>query len=73
VARGRDTTLEALFHLYMLNRGLLITPFHSMLLICPATRPADVDRYSGVFQGFCSELLAAGAIGDRAPGRRQSP
>lgn len=72
VARGRDTTLEALFHLYMLNRGLLITPFHSMLLMCPATRPADLDRYTGVFQGFCSELLAAGAIGDRAPGRRQS-
>jgi glutamate-1-semialdehyde 2,1-aminomutase len=59
VARARDGTLETLFHLYMLNRGVLITPFHSMLLMCPATRAADVERYISAFQGFCAQLSAA--------------
>jgi glutamate-1-semialdehyde 2,1-aminomutase len=62
VARGRDADLETLFHLYMLNRGILITPFHSMLLTCPATTAADVERYLVVFDAFCSELSDSGAV-----------
>jgi glutamate-1-semialdehyde 2,1-aminomutase len=62
VARARDVTLETLLHLYMLNRGVLITPFHSMLLLCPDSSAADVDRYVNEFQGFCTELAASGAI-----------
>ena len=31
-------------HLFLLNRGLLITPFHNMILVCPDTRVTDVDR-----------------------------
>jgi len=62
VARSRDGTLETLLHLYMLNRGVLITPFHSMLLMCPDTGAADLDRYVNEFQGFCTQLAASGAI-----------
>jgi glutamate-1-semialdehyde 2,1-aminomutase len=56
LARTRDGTLETLLHLYMLNRGVLITPFHSMLLMCPDTTAADLERYIGVFEGLCREL-----------------
>lgn len=47
--------LEALTHLFMLNRGVLLTPFHSMLLVSPATTTADVDKLLSVFD----ELLVA--------------
>jgi glutamate-1-semialdehyde 2,1-aminomutase len=50
-----DAELEDLLHLYLLNRGVLITPFHNMALMSPATTEADVDRHTDVF----SELLAA--------------
>jgi glutamate-1-semialdehyde 2,1-aminomutase len=56
LARTRDGTIETLLHLYMLNRGVLITPFHSMLLMCPDTTAADVERYISVFEGLCREL-----------------
>ncbi len=62
VARGRNATLESLFHLHMLNQGVLITPFHSMLLVCPATTVAQVERYLAVFAAFCRHLT-----GLRAP------
>ena len=44
-----DTELEDLLHLFMLNRGVLITPFHNMALMSPATTEADVDRHTEVF------------------------
>ena len=47
--------LEALTHLFMLNRGVLLTPFHSMMLVSPATTNGDVARLLEVFD----ELLAA--------------
>jgi glutamate-1-semialdehyde 2,1-aminomutase len=56
LARTRDGSIETLLHLYMLNRGVLITPFHSMLLMCPDTANADVERYISVFEGLCREL-----------------
>jgi glutamate-1-semialdehyde 2,1-aminomutase len=58
LARTRDGSIETLLHLYMLNRGVLITPFHSMLLMCPDTTAADVERYISVFEGLCRELAA---------------
>ena len=39
-----DSELEHLLHLALLNRGVLITPFHNMLLVCPDTTPTDVAR-----------------------------
>jgi glutamate-1-semialdehyde 2,1-aminomutase len=50
-----DAELEEFLHLFLLNRGVLITPFHNMALMSPATAEADVDRHTEVF----SEALAA--------------
>ena len=58
VARGRDGVLESLLHVYFMNRGVLITPFHSMLLMCPATTRADAGRYVEVLELFCAALTA---------------
>jgi glutamate-1-semialdehyde 2,1-aminomutase len=54
-----DPELERYLHLYGLNRGVLITPFHNMALISPATRPDQVDRHSAAFDGALGELFAA--------------
>jgi glutamate-1-semialdehyde 2,1-aminomutase len=50
-----DAELEHAIHLYLLNRGVLITPFHNMMLICPATRPEDVARLVAAVDGFLSD------------------
>ncbi|OJU83039.1 MAG: aspartate aminotransferase family protein [Solirubrobacterales bacterium 70-9] len=51
-----DTPLDALLHLYMLNRGVLMTPFHMMALMSPATRESDVDAHTAVLREFAAEL-----------------
>ena len=48
-AAAGDEELERFLHLYALNRGVLITPFHNMALVSPATSEADVDRHTEVF------------------------
>jgi glutamate-1-semialdehyde aminotransferase len=53
-----DEELDALMHLYMLNRGVLMTPFHMMALISPATTEAEVDAHSEAFAEACAELAA---------------
>jgi glutamate-1-semialdehyde 2,1-aminomutase len=58
VAAGRDGDLEALLHVYFLNRGVLITPFHCMLLMCPASAASDADRYVEVLREFCEFVVA---------------
>jgi glutamate-1-semialdehyde 2,1-aminomutase len=52
-----DPELERFMHLYALNRGVLLTPFHNMALISPETTPEDVDRHSEVFAAAVGELL----------------
>jgi glutamate-1-semialdehyde 2,1-aminomutase len=44
-----DPELEDALHLFLLNRGVMITPFHNMALMSPATTAADVDRHTEVF------------------------
>lgn len=39
-----DPELAQLLHLGLLNRGVMITPFHNMMLVCPATTAADVAQ-----------------------------
>jgi glutamate-1-semialdehyde 2,1-aminomutase len=51
-----DTELEDALHLFLLNRGILITPFHNMALMCPATTEADVDRHTAVFADAVAAL-----------------
>jgi len=57
-AAAVDHELDALMHLYALNRGILLTPFHNMALLCPAHTPGDVDRHTEVFAAAVDELLA---------------
>jgi glutamate-1-semialdehyde 2,1-aminomutase len=58
-AAGQDEELDTLIHLYMLNRGILMTPFHNMSLMSPATTAEDVDRHTQVFAEAADELLKA--------------
>ncbi len=53
-----DYPLERYMHLYALNRGILLTPFHNMALMSPATTEADVDRHTEVFRDAVLELAA---------------
>ena len=52
-----DTELEDALHLFMLNRGVLITPFHNMALMSPVTTDADVDRHTEVFAESVAALV----------------
>jgi glutamate-1-semialdehyde aminotransferase len=55
-AAALDPDLDALLHLYMLNRGVLMTPFHMMALMSPATTDAQVDRHTEAFAEVAAEL-----------------
>jgi glutamate-1-semialdehyde 2,1-aminomutase len=57
-AAGGNAELDRLIHLYALNRGILLTPFHNMALMSPATTEADVDRHTAVFNDAARELAA---------------
>lgn len=45
--------------LYLLNRGLLITPFHNMMLLSPATTAASVDRLATAWSECVTDLALA--------------
>lgn len=49
--------LEALIHLYLVNRGLLLAPFHNMMLVSPVTTPAQIDRLVAAIDAFAAEFL----------------
>ena len=53
-----DFELERFLHLYCMNRGILLTPFHNLALMSPATDPDDIDQHSRVFREAVKELLA---------------
>jgi glutamate-1-semialdehyde 2,1-aminomutase len=55
-AAGGNALLDRLIHLYALNRGILLTPFHNMALMSPATTEVDVDRHTEVFDEAAAEL-----------------
>ncbi|HWQ24441.1 MAG TPA: aspartate aminotransferase family protein [Gaiellaceae bacterium] len=54
-----DFELERYLHLYALNRGILLTPFHNMALMSPATTEDDVDRHTQVFRDAVLELAGS--------------
>jgi glutamate-1-semialdehyde aminotransferase len=58
-AAAADYPLERYLHLAALNRRILMTPFHNMALMSPATTEADVDRHSEAFEDFVGELFAS--------------
>jgi glutamate-1-semialdehyde 2,1-aminomutase len=43
---GRHALLEAYIHLFLMNRGILLTPFHNMALMCPFVTREEVDDHS---------------------------
>jgi glutamate-1-semialdehyde 2,1-aminomutase len=51
-----DPQLERFLHLHALNRGVLLTPFHNMALMSPATTEADVDRHAEVLDEALADL-----------------
>ncbi|MFF4259222.1 transaminase [Streptomyces sp. NPDC001663] len=55
-AAAADPELEDFLHLYLANRGILLTPFHNMALMCPDTTDQDVDTHTGVFAEALAEL-----------------
>jgi glutamate-1-semialdehyde 2,1-aminomutase len=55
-AAAGDREVEEFLHLYLLNRGVLITPFHNMALMCPATTDEQVDRHTETFTAALGEL-----------------
>jgi len=54
---SKDCKLEKLMHLMALNRGILLTPFHNMALISPATTVRDVDHHTKVFRACIEKLI----------------
>ncbi|MBL0925901.1 MAG: aspartate aminotransferase family protein [Sphingomonadaceae bacterium] len=56
-----DHELEGTVHLYLSNRGILLAPFHNMMLLSPATQPRQVDRLLQAFDSCVGELLEAKA------------
>jgi glutamate-1-semialdehyde 2,1-aminomutase len=57
-AAAGDPALDEYLHLYLMNRGVLITPFHNMALMCPATTERQVDLHTEVFAAAVAELAA---------------
>jgi glutamate-1-semialdehyde 2,1-aminomutase len=56
-ASAADDELDEFMHLFMANRGVLITPFHNMALMCPQTGAEDVDLHTRLFAEAVAELL----------------
>jgi glutamate-1-semialdehyde aminotransferase len=52
-----DSELERFLHLWAMNRGVLMTPFHNMALMSPATTEADVDAHTAVFADAVDALF----------------
>ena len=58
-AAAHDDDIEEYLHLYLSNRGVLITPFHNMALMCPDTTAADVDLHTVLFREAVADLMAS--------------
>jgi glutamate-1-semialdehyde 2,1-aminomutase len=57
-AAAIDFDLDRYMHLFALNRGILMTPFHNMALISPSTSEADIDQHTRVFREAVRSLVA---------------
>ncbi|MGE3877295.1 MAG: aminotransferase class III-fold pyridoxal phosphate-dependent enzyme, partial [Parvibaculaceae bacterium] len=55
-ARAIHKPVDMAVHHYLLNRGVVITPFHNMMLICPATTAAHVERLLSGLDQCLAEL-----------------
>lgn len=55
-----DWQLMYYTHLYLSNRGIIITPFHNMMLISPVTPDEDIDRLIKGWDECIGELAEIG-------------
>lgn len=53
-----DGELESALHLWLLNRGIVITPFHNMLLVSPHTEPGDGEPLARALGDFIEAVRA---------------
>jgi glutamate-1-semialdehyde 2,1-aminomutase len=60
-AAAGDEELDEYLHLYLVNRGVLITPFHNMALMCPVTSGDDVQLHTRLFAEALDELVGPGS------------
>ena len=60
-AAAIDEDLDGFMHLWALNRGILLTPFHNMALFSPHHTEADVDLHTRVFGDAVAALVGATA------------
>lgn len=51
-----DPLLLDAYHLWLLNRGVLIAPFHNMMLVSPVTRDEQIDRLVALTGEFSAAL-----------------
>lgn len=56
-ADAHDDDLEEYLHLFMSNRGVLMTPFHNMALMCPETRLVDVELHTTLFRAAVEGII----------------
>jgi len=56
-AAAVDMELDRYMHLATLNRGILMTPFHNMVLISPQTTEEDIDYHTKVFREIVGALV----------------
>jgi glutamate-1-semialdehyde 2,1-aminomutase len=59
-AAGGEAELDRFMHLYALNRGILMTPFHNMALMSPVTDEDDVDAHTAMLDEAAAELMGGG-------------
>jgi glutamate-1-semialdehyde 2,1-aminomutase len=52
-----DPELENFMHLWALNRGVLLTPFHNMALLSPFHTEQDIDDHTDIFASAVSALV----------------
>jgi glutamate-1-semialdehyde 2,1-aminomutase len=53
----KDAELEKFMHLFAINRGILMSPFHNMALISPSTTRKDVDLHTEVFRECVNQMV----------------
>jgi glutamate-1-semialdehyde 2,1-aminomutase len=51
-----NQSLESAIHLYLTNRGILLAPFHNMMLLSPVTQAEQVDRLLRELSNCVGEL-----------------
>jgi glutamate-1-semialdehyde 2,1-aminomutase len=64
-AAAFDRRMDALLHVAMLNRGILLTPFHMMALCCPVSSEEDVDRHTAALDEILGEVNEIGSAHGR--------